>query len=204
MTVPQSATGVVGVVRKPIVVLLLSIVTLGIYSLYWQYASFKEMKTYSGEGIGGGLGLLFAFLVGIVNVFMLPFEVGKLYAREGRAEPVTAMTGFWVFLPIVGGIIWIFKVQGRLNDFWISHGAVTDAPTTGTASVPHRRREVSAGFVDCTRRGTVAGRTAWQLAHELRYPGSARKVPAIRPSGPTRGAVHGALHLYTDRGRRAD
>jgi hypothetical protein len=133
MTVPQPTAGVVGMVRKPIVVILLSIITIGIYSLYWQYASFKELKTYSGEGIGGGLGLLFAFLIGIVNVFMLPLEVGRLYAREGQGEPVTALTGFWVFLPIVGGIIWIIKVQGRLNDFWIAHGAVTDSSAASTS-----------------------------------------------------------------------
>jgi hypothetical protein len=125
MTVTDRPTGVIGMVRKPIVVILLSIITLGIYGLYWQYATFKEMKGYSGEGIGGGLGLLFAFLLGIVNVFMMPLEVGQLYKREGREEPVRAVTGFWVFLPIVGGFIWLFKVQGRLNDFWQAHGAVS-------------------------------------------------------------------------------
>lgn len=109
--------------RGPLVVLLLSIVTIGIYGLYWQYAVFKEMKEYSGEGMGGGLGLLFAILLGIVNVFMMPAEVGGLYAREGRERPVTGVTGFWVFLPIIGGLIWLFKTQGRLNDFWRARGA---------------------------------------------------------------------------------
>jgi hypothetical protein len=123
MTVTERAPGTVGIVRQPIVVILLSIITIGIYGLYWQYATFKEMKHYSGEGMGGGLGLLFAFLLGIVNVFMMPLEVGHLYRREGQPEPVRAVTGFWVFLPIVGGFIWIFKVQGRLNDFWMAHGA---------------------------------------------------------------------------------
>ena len=115
--------GGVGIVRSPVTVILLSIITLGIYHLYWQYASFKELKGFSGEGIGGGLGLLFAILLGIVNVFLLPSEVGHLYAREGRAEPVTGLTGFWVLLPFVGWIIWVVKTQGRLNEFWESHGA---------------------------------------------------------------------------------
>jgi hypothetical protein len=123
MTVAQSTGGPVGTVRTPVAVILLSIITLGIYALYWEYSSFKELKAYSGEGIGGGLGLLFAILLGIVNAFMLPLEVGKLYARKGQPEPVTAVTGFWVFLPIVGGIIWVVKTQGRLNDFWVAHGA---------------------------------------------------------------------------------
>ncbi len=90
---------------------------------YWEYASIKELKTYSGEGIGGGLGLLFAFLLSIVNAFLLPLEIGRLYGRDGQPEPVTGLTGFWVLLPLVGGIIWVFKVQGRLNDFWRAHGA---------------------------------------------------------------------------------
>jgi hypothetical protein len=114
----------VGKVRNSVVVILLSIITLGIYALYWQYASFKELRAYSGEGIGGGLGLLFAILLGIVNVFLLPSEVGHLYGREGGEEPVSGLTGFWVFLPLIGGIIWLVKTQGRLNQFWQSHGAI--------------------------------------------------------------------------------
>ena len=121
--VAPSGHGPVGKVRNPVSVILLSIITLGIYALYWEYSSFKELKEYSGEGLGGGLGLLFAILLGIVNAFMLPLEVGRLYAKEGSPEPVTALTGFWVFLPFVGGIIWVVKTQGRLNDYWTAHGA---------------------------------------------------------------------------------
>jgi len=36
---------------------------------------------------------------------------------------VTGLTGFWVLIPIVGGIIWVVKVQGWLNKFWVAHGA---------------------------------------------------------------------------------
>jgi hypothetical protein len=117
------ATNGVGKVRGPVVVILLSLITLGIYSLYWQYACFKEIKAHAGEGIGGGVGLLFAILLGIVNVFLLPSEVGQLFAREGQKQPVSGVTGFWVFLPIIGSIIWFVKVQGRLNQYWKAHGA---------------------------------------------------------------------------------
>jgi hypothetical protein len=107
-----------------VAVILLSIITLGIYSLYWQYASFKEIKAHADEGIGGGLGLLFAILLGIVNVFLLPAEIGALYAREGREKAISGLTGFWAFIPLVGWIIWVLKTQGHLNRYWESHGSL--------------------------------------------------------------------------------
>ena len=115
---------VVGKLRSPVSVILLSIITLGIYGLYWQYASFKEMKEHSGEGIGGGLGLLFAILLGIVNVFLLPSEIGHLYSKDGREQTISGLTGFWVFIPLIGGIIWVVKIQGHLNRYWEAQGAV--------------------------------------------------------------------------------
>jgi len=114
--------GVGGKIRSPWVVLGLGSITLGIYSIFWQYAIFKEMKDYSGTGIGGGLGLVFAIFLGIVNVFLMPSEVGNLYAAEGQTKPVTGVTGFWVLLPIIGGFVWLWKVQGYLNQYWLSQG----------------------------------------------------------------------------------
>ncbi len=121
------ADGTVGKLRGPWLVILLSIVTLGIYGLYWQYATFRDMRQYSGQGIGGVVGLVLAFLLGIVNIFLMPAEVGNLYASDGQVKPVSGLTGFWVLLPIVGGFVWIVKTQGHLNRFWEAHGAVRTA-----------------------------------------------------------------------------
>jgi hypothetical protein len=110
-------------------VILLSIVTFGIYTLVWQYKSFKEMKDFSGAGVGGAVGLIIAIFVGVVNVFLLPSEVGNLYGGAGRPKPVTGLTGFWVLIPIIGSFIWIAKVQGALNRFWESQ-----APTPTSVS----------------------------------------------------------------------
>jgi ABC-type Fe3+-siderophore transport system permease subunit len=110
-------------------VILLTIVTLGIYGLYWQYVSFKELKDYSGEGIGGGLGLVLAIFIGIVNIFLLPMEVGNMYKRDGQTEPVSALTGLWILLPLAGWFVWLVKTQGRLNDYWSSHESPPSAPT---------------------------------------------------------------------------
>src|ERR1700724_2814644 len=76
------AYGPVGKVRGPGTVILLSIVTLGIYGVVWQYKTFKEMKDHSGAGLGGVVGLLLAIFLSIVNWFEMPAEVGNLYAAE--------------------------------------------------------------------------------------------------------------------------
>jgi hypothetical protein len=115
-------TGAVGQMREPLTVALLTLVTCGIYGIWWYYRSFSDLKDYSGEGVGGGLGLLLAIFCSIIAVFLLPSEVGNLFEREGKEKPVTAMTAFWNLIPIAGFFIFIFKVQGALNDMWESHG----------------------------------------------------------------------------------
>jgi Domain of unknown function (DUF4234) len=120
---PAGGGGAVGKLRQPLIVLLLMIFTLGIYALFWWYRNFEDMKQYSGEGIGGLVGLLLAFFCGFIAIFILPAEVGNLYSRDGKEKPVSGVTGLWNLLPLIGGIIYVFKVQGALNDFWSSKGA---------------------------------------------------------------------------------
>lgn len=105
-------------VRDPVVVVLLTFVTLGIYHLYWIYQTYRELKETQREGIGPVIGLVLAIFVGIVNWFVLPSEIGNMYARQGKAKPVSGVTGFWNFIPLVGWIIWLVKVQNALNRQW--------------------------------------------------------------------------------------
>ena len=110
--------------RGWVVVILLSIVTLGIYGLVYQYKTFQEMQDYSGDGIGGVVGLILAIFLGFVNWFLMPAEVGNLYAAEGQEKPVSGITGLWNLLPLVGTFIWLAKTQNALSRFWEAHGAV--------------------------------------------------------------------------------
>ncbi len=87
----SGGTGAIGELRKPLTVVLLTIVTCGIYGLWWYYRNFEDMKQFSGEGIGGGIGLLLAIFCGIIAIFILPSEVGNLYEREGKEKPCTAV-----------------------------------------------------------------------------------------------------------------
>jgi hypothetical protein len=117
---PAGSSGPLGKPRGVLFVILLSIVTFGIYHLYWYYAGFEEMKRHTGNGIGGILGLLIAIVFVPINWFVMPAEVGSMYRGDGREAPMTGWTGLWMFLPIVGWFVWTVKVQRALNHYWES------------------------------------------------------------------------------------
>lgn len=116
----------VGKVRSTGLSILLFFVTFGIYGLVWWYLVHDEMKKHSGQGIGGLLALIVAWLISPVAAFITSDEVGKLYERAGREQPVTALTGLWYFpgaFLIVLPIVWFVKTNGALNDYWRTYGA---------------------------------------------------------------------------------
>lgn len=108
-------------------VLLMSIVTFGIYSIYWQFVSYQEMRRWRGAGVNGFVGVLLALVV--IGVFLLPAYVGRLYKEDyiergddpvtaARKAPISGWSGFLVFIPYVGGLVWAARLQGKLNLFW--------------------------------------------------------------------------------------
>lgn len=123
---PGFGAGPIGKVRSTGMCILLSIVTLGIYTWVWYYSTSEEMKRHSGQGLGGVLSLVLAIFIGIVNPYITSSEVGALYQRAGRKPPVSGLTGLWVFpgiFIIVGPIVWFVKTNGALNEYWKSLGA---------------------------------------------------------------------------------
>lgn len=113
--------------------ILLFIITFSIYGLYWVYKTQEEMKQHTGEGLGGVLGLVVWIVVSPVSAFVIPSEVGKMYAKAGKPSPITGWTGLWLFpgaILIIPAIVWFVKVQGTLNRYWES------SPSTATASTP--------------------------------------------------------------------
>ncbi len=120
------AAGEVGVTRDTAVCILLTFVTLGIYTLYWFYKTHDEMKRHTGQGLGGGVAFLLAFFVGFVMPYLTSNEVGDLYGRAGQRPPVTWATGLWYFpgmLILIGPFIWFIQTNGALNSYWRSQGA---------------------------------------------------------------------------------
>ena len=126
VTTPSGNTGPLGRPRGIGFGILMYIITLHLYSWYWIYQTEEEMGEHSGEGLGGVLGLVIWILISPVMGFVLPSEIGKMYAKDGQQPPVSGWTGLWYFpgaLLIIPAIVWFVKVQGALNRYWESKGA---------------------------------------------------------------------------------
>jgi hypothetical protein len=117
-------------------VIVLTLFTLGIYGIYWIIVTFFEIKRWRGQGVGGFVGFLLSLIP--VAVFLLPSYVGRLYKEDSIAKgddpvqaaskvPITGWSGFLTLIPFIGGIIWLAKVQGKLNNFWEGQGHSTPA-----------------------------------------------------------------------------
>jgi membrane protein insertase Oxa1/YidC/SpoIIIJ len=118
-TLAAAPAGPLGNRRKIGVQILLAIVTFGFYGIYWAYMSHEEIKTHTGDGVGGVIGAVIYVFVGVITWFLLPIEIQKMYERDGQTSPVSAKTAFWILL---FAIPWYVKCQSALNDYWAGKG----------------------------------------------------------------------------------
>jgi hypothetical protein len=114
------STGPIGRQRDIATQVLLSIVTLGVYGVYWAYTSHEDIRRRTGDGIGGVLGAVVYLFAAFVTWFLLPVEIQRMYERDGRESPVRASTAAWILL---FGIPWYVKCQRALNRYWAAQGA---------------------------------------------------------------------------------
>jgi hypothetical protein len=110
--------------------ILWAILTLSIYTFIWVYKTHDEIKRFSGNGVGGVIGLVIYILISPVTFFVVPSEVRYLYENvDGHESPVSGWTGLWILLPLLGPFIWFVKVQGALNRYWETKQAVAGYDT---------------------------------------------------------------------------
>jgi Domain of unknown function (DUF4234) len=134
VSVPLTTTGSTGPLGRPRGIgfgILLFIVTFGLYSWYWAFKTQEELKQRTGEGLGGVIGLVIWIVINAVSAFVIPSEIGKMYAKDGKQPPVTGWTGLWLFpfgFLIIPAIVWFVKVQGALNRYWEAAASIVAAP----------------------------------------------------------------------------
>jgi len=115
--------GPIGKPRSIALVILLSVVTFGIWTVVWSYQNGEELKQHTREGIGGVGYLFITLLIAPATMFLMAGEVEQIYRNEGKEPPVRTITGLWFLLPIIGNIVWYVKMQRALNGYWVAHGS---------------------------------------------------------------------------------
>lgn len=107
-------------------VILLTIVTCGIWAIVWAFQNGDELQKWSGKGLGGVVHLLITIFVSPVTMFLLAGEVEQLYRDDGQEPPITTLWGLWFLLPLIGNIVWYLRIQDAINGYWTAHGQTND------------------------------------------------------------------------------
>ena len=92
--------------------ILLSIVTLGIWTIVWSFQNGDELKRRRGTGLGGVAYLFITLLISPVTMFLMASEVEQMYRDDGKEPPITTIWGLWFLLPLIGNLIWYVRIQG--------------------------------------------------------------------------------------------
>jgi len=81
---PESSGRPIGKPRSVGLTILISIVTLSIWTWVWSYMNGEELKNYRRDGLGGVAYLVITIFISPVTMFLMANEVEKLYVDAGE------------------------------------------------------------------------------------------------------------------------
>jgi hypothetical protein len=115
--------GYIGRRRQGIVVLLLSIATIGIYGYWWHYQCMEDINRASGEKRINSMGLLLCSIFCPPVALIVLYNLDKGLARLSQENGSHYKENFvmWILMILlcgIGGIIAIFQICGGFNEIW--------------------------------------------------------------------------------------
>lgn len=115
-------TGFKGVVRSPGTVILLSIVTCGIYGIYWLYSVAGEINSVLGYQATNPSYSIIGLICFVFN-YLLIYQIDKAMMEIDQRQRIQPNSKFlmWVLLTIfigVGFFLMQYEVQSRLNSLY--------------------------------------------------------------------------------------
>ena len=136
----QLAPGAVAKIRSPIAVVIFTIITLGIYQVFWWYFVNREMADYGRakgtKALGDNptrstLALFPGALIVVPAIWttVTTFQRIQSSQRLNGQIPINGWLGLVLFLVI--SPVLIGYMQSGLNSAWKSVGTTATAPTTG-------------------------------------------------------------------------
>jgi hypothetical protein len=105
--------------RNPVLIIIFSIITCGIYYLYWVWVTNAELNRLAGrENVGGGMVIL-SYFCGFVGWYIW-YKWDKSLIEMTRERQVTYSNSnfiLWLVLTFLGIGPWImmFQVQDTIN-----------------------------------------------------------------------------------------
>ena len=116
---PQGGGGAEGKIRSPIVCILLSIITCGIYSLYWTWVTHKQINELAGrEVVSSGMVILSWFCFPVTWYNWYKWDQGLQDIGDRYNVRYSANFVLWIILTVfvgIGTFIMTFQVQDALN-----------------------------------------------------------------------------------------
>lgn len=119
--------GQIGEVRNPIMMIVLTIVTCGIYGLIWHYKVSKEINDFTKTEMTSptfAIVGIFCFIFAYINYYKIDQAIVAIDNVEGRRSESRFI--LWILLSILAGVgtfMMIYQVQESLNNIWYAHGA---------------------------------------------------------------------------------
>ncbi|MBC8060495.1 MAG: DUF4234 domain-containing protein [Clostridiaceae bacterium] len=108
--------------RSVVLVILFSLITCGIYFLYWMYATTEDVNAYLGDNdTSGVLVLLFGIITCGIYVLYWYYKMGKRisYCQEKASVRVSDDSIVLLLLSVFGfSIISAAIIQSNLNNIW--------------------------------------------------------------------------------------
>jgi len=117
----------IGKTRSPVVVILLSIVTCGIYYIYWLYTIMDDLNKAAGREVMNPI------MFTVLSIVCAPIVYYVFYTVDKSLEEISANEGtgykanfiLWLILSLVCGVgLWVGMAQltDGFNAIWAARG----------------------------------------------------------------------------------
>src|SRR5262245_37956305 len=117
---PSSGGGAKGKVENPTTVLILGLVTCGLYTIYWLWLRVKEMNDYLGRPVVNPLFIIPGCICGplviyadYLYIWAFPEMQKKAGITDAKDEKILHLL-LMIFVPFVGS----WMIQQKLNEIW--------------------------------------------------------------------------------------
>ena len=114
----------IGKTRSPVTVILLSIVTCGIYTLFWYYTIMDDLnKSLNRQVVNPVAMLLLSMFCCPLLIYYILYKVDKGLGELGQTEGTAYKENFtmWIILTVlcgIGGLVAMAQITDGYNALW--------------------------------------------------------------------------------------